>query len=202
MTFRRVLECPAQHTATRPYVITEKLAPVSGGGQVVVRRSDNCCPACPDVQLTPHMVVPGGAEMPAHRCPCCEAIWRHGIGRWECLGFGRLVRHDPSQRDAGNQLSCQAHSMSGTGPVHDRQLRNRALTAWLLSARALHAGVAPAPAVSSHLCEHDGRRYAVVTGTTTQVLAVYRVSATGRLTRQRRWPPGITPTSQPPAAST
>ena len=91
--------------------------------------------------------------------------------------------------------------MSGTGDVHDRQLRNRALTAWLLSARALHAGGAADPAVSSYLCEHDGRRYAVVTGTT-KVLAVYRVSATGRLTRQHRWPPGMTPTSEPPAAST
>ena len=84
-----------QPAATRPCVIIEELASVSGGEQVLVKRSDDCCPACPQVQLTPRMVVPGGAEMPAHRCPCCEAIWRHGIGRWECLGFGRLVQALP-----------------------------------------------------------------------------------------------------------
>lgn len=80
-----MLECSVQHTTTRPYVIIEELASVSGGEQVLVKRSDDCCPACPDVQLIPCM-VPGGAEMPAHRCPCCEAIWRHGIGWWNASG--------------------------------------------------------------------------------------------------------------------
>ena len=79
--------------------------------------------------------------------------------------------------------------MSHNGRLHpDPLVHNRALAAWLLSARAGTGRVSDRQRPGAFLCQHHSDRYVVITGTSAGVLAVYRIDADGTLMRLDRWP--------------
>jgi hypothetical protein len=79
--------------------------------------------------------------------------------------------------------------MSHNGRLHpDPLVHNRALAAWLRSAQAGAGPTSDGQRPYAFLCQHHSDRYVVITGTSTGVLAVYRIDADGTLIRLDRWP--------------
>jgi len=82
--------------------------------------------------------------------------------------------------------------VEGNGRLElDPLVGNRALAAWLLSTPATAGPPPGGQRPSACLCQHDSHRYAVITSTSTGVLAVYRIHPDGTLIRLDRWPEEI-----------
>lgn len=164
--------CPAGHHGSVPVVVLD-LSEVGGLPAGPVCATDGYCPVCPGERLMPAGIAPAATGGPVARCRCCRAAWWAATGWWGCPDTGRLI-------SVAGPVSEQAR----VDPAPDAgRICARALAGFLVSGPGPVAQALAESPFGVGLYEHAGRRYAVVTGGSAQIKAVFKVSRAGTLRR-------------------